>query len=217
MCAVDFRREIILTSLHMDVGWAYADMLMVGVFANPHAPDAGPAASIEEWRSHFGAWCINSSPLILSCDLTNSTTVDSIWPFIANPVAIEINQAWNGHPGRRLSSNDFKNSLNTSPAGNANGEPSAWQAWAKPLPGRRVAVLVVSMARLGSASSPGPTLNLSQIAPTLQCEKAECSIADVWLYGSKVGVTNNGTHNVGTIAPHDSKFLIISAMDADVA
>ena len=39
---------------------------MIGVFANPHAPSAGPAASVAEWRSHFGAWAINSSPLVLS-------------------------------------------------------------------------------------------------------------------------------------------------------
>jgi hypothetical protein len=72
--------------------WAYADMLMVGVFANEHAPTAGPAASVAEWRSHFGAWAINSSPLILSFDLTNATTMDAVWPFIANPAAIAINQ-----------------------------------------------------------------------------------------------------------------------------
>jgi hypothetical protein len=29
-------------------------MLMVGVFANEHAPTAGAAASVNEWRSHFG-------------------------------------------------------------------------------------------------------------------------------------------------------------------
>ena len=36
---------------------SYADMLMVGVFANQWAPTAGRAASVQEWRSHFGAWC----------------------------------------------------------------------------------------------------------------------------------------------------------------
>ena len=35
--------------------WAYADMLMVGVHANPFAPKAGAAATFAEWRSHFGA------------------------------------------------------------------------------------------------------------------------------------------------------------------
>lgn len=50
-----------------------ADMLMVGVFANPAAPKAGPPHTVQEWRSHFGAWCINSSPLVLSFNLTNVT------------------------------------------------------------------------------------------------------------------------------------------------
>ena len=63
---------------------------MVGVFASTYAPDAGPAASPTEWRSHFGAWAIVSSPLILSFDLTNETTMASVWPFISNVEAIGV-------------------------------------------------------------------------------------------------------------------------------
>lgn len=50
--------------------WAYADMLMVGVEATDYAPNVGPPATVAEWRSHFGAWAINSSPLVLSFDLS---------------------------------------------------------------------------------------------------------------------------------------------------
>ena len=45
---------------------ADADMLMVGVFANPAAPSAGPPHSFEEWRSHFGA-CEYSCPACPVC------------------------------------------------------------------------------------------------------------------------------------------------------
>merc|ERR1719262_1932585 len=53
-----------------------------------------------EDRSHFGAWVITSSPLILGYDLNDEATTDKIWEIISNKEAIAINQAWAGHPGR---------------------------------------------------------------------------------------------------------------------
>jgi len=69
--------------------WAYPDMLEVGV----------PGLTFNEWRTHFGAWCIVSSPLILSHNTTNDEVSDQIWPIIANTEAIAINQAWAGDSG----------------------------------------------------------------------------------------------------------------------
>ena len=45
------------------------------------------------------AWCIVSSPLILSHDTTNATVTDEIWPIISNTEAIAVNQAWAGDSG----------------------------------------------------------------------------------------------------------------------
>ena len=52
-----------------------------------------------ESRSHFAAWCIVSSPLFLSHDLTDQKTNDELWPILGNPEAIAVNQAWAGHAG----------------------------------------------------------------------------------------------------------------------
>jgi hypothetical protein len=68
--------------------WAYPDMLEVGNMPS-HIED----------RSHFGAWCITSSPLILGHDITNTTLNDQIWDIVGNTEAIDVNQAWYGHPG----------------------------------------------------------------------------------------------------------------------
>ena len=46
-----------------------------------------------EDRSHFGAWCVSSSPLILGLDLTDSEKVDGVWDLITNREAIAVNQA----------------------------------------------------------------------------------------------------------------------------
>eukprot|EP00730_Choanoeca_flexa_P004622 TRINITY_DN11751_c0_g1_i1.p2 TRINITY_DN11751_c0_g1~~TRINITY_DN11751_c0_g1_i1.p2 ORF type:complete len:545 (+),score=102.13 TRINITY_DN11751_c0_g1_i1:3443-5077(+) len=73
--------------------WAYPDMLEVGRLA-----------SFNEDRSHFGAWCIVSSPLILGFDLTNADTYTRVWSIISNTEAIQVNQQWAGHPGFLASS-----------------------------------------------------------------------------------------------------------------
>lgn len=57
-------------------------------------------ANDAEDRTHFGAWVITSSPLILGYDLNDDSVTDRIWDIISNKEAIAINQAWAGHPGR---------------------------------------------------------------------------------------------------------------------
>ena len=73
--------------------WAYPDMLEVG-----NMP------TFNESRSHFGAWCIVSAPLILGHDLANTTLNAEIWPIITNKHAIAVSKSWAGHPGSLISS-----------------------------------------------------------------------------------------------------------------
>jgi len=47
-----------------------------------------------ESRSHFAAWAIVSSPLILGFDLTNLTKMRTAWPVISNAEVIEMSQTW---------------------------------------------------------------------------------------------------------------------------
>jgi len=78
--------------------WAYPDMMEVGRMAN-----------YNEDRSHFGAWVITSSPLILGYDLNDESVTDKIWDIISNQEAIAINQQWEGHPGRLVKEWDPSN------------------------------------------------------------------------------------------------------------
>ena len=50
-----------------------------------------------EERTHFGLWCMLSSPLVLGFDLNNSETMDRVWPIITNTEAIAIDHAWAVH------------------------------------------------------------------------------------------------------------------------
>ena len=53
-------------------------------------------------RAHFGAWCVVSAPLILGLDLTDNDVLTAVMPIISNGEALEVNQAWAGHPGRLI-------------------------------------------------------------------------------------------------------------------
>ena len=88
---------------------AYPDMLEVGNFGldtSPLPESASQAVremrahanelAVTESKTHFYAWCIVSSPLILGLDLLDSERVDSVWSIISNTEAIAVNQAWAG-------------------------------------------------------------------------------------------------------------------------
>lgn len=74
------------------------DMLEVGCEHGPGGED-DPGLSYVEARTHFGAWAIVSSPLILSHDTTDDEVTDQIWSIIANTEVIAVNQAWAGDSG----------------------------------------------------------------------------------------------------------------------
>ena len=107
-------------------------MLEVGNFRGDD-----PLRTHEE-RSHFGLWVIVSSPLILGFNLSDRTTMDRVWPIITNQEAIAIDQAWAGLPGT------LHKVLRSSKGSNGDGDGSV-ELWAKPLPGQRVAVLVLNV------------------------------------------------------------------------
>jgi hypothetical protein len=70
--------------------WAYPDMLMVGV---GHPPN-NYGLTVAETRSHFAAWAIVSSPLILSHDVNDDEVTDRIWDIISNRDVLAVNQAY---------------------------------------------------------------------------------------------------------------------------
>ena len=173
--------------------WAYADMLMVGVGESARTPGVGKPLSVAEWRSHFGAWAVNSSPLILSFDLANETVLDSVWPFVTNMEAIAVNQAWSGHPGAVLPLDES--------GGVAVGSHNA-SAWAKPLPGGGVAVVLVNMREAGAidVDLAVPSALSPALPPT-------ASVRDVWAHAD-AGAAVAGTFAVRGLEPHDSRFLV---------
>jgi len=158
--------------------WAYPDMLEVGNIQGPLA--------VNESRSHFGMWCILSSPLILGLDLTDNATVDSVWDIITNREAIAVNQAWAGHPGRFVWQSTMPN----------------FKIWSKRLPGGDQAVLLVSeeIKGLFGAVIPMALLGLR--------EDITYTARDVWNHAALPTVSGNWS--VANIYPHDSVFVVFT-------
>eukprot|EP01052_Picozoa_sp_SAG31_P016965 SAG31_NODE_1143_length_9694_cov_5.541011_2_plen_183_part_00 len=96
--------------------------------------EVGRLKNYYESRTHFSAWAIMSSPLILSFDLREDKVMDEMWPIISNRDVIAVNQRWAGSPGNRLA---------VTGAVNGNVGNSS-QIWSKPLGNLSHAVLFMS-------------------------------------------------------------------------
>lgn len=58
--------------------------------------EVGNLANATEDRTHFSAWCIVSSPLILSFNLSDPLRMDRAWPIVTNHRLLAVNQMWAG-------------------------------------------------------------------------------------------------------------------------
>ena len=113
--------------------WAYPDMLQVGCKGGAGG-SADTGLTFAEARTHFGGWCVTSSPLILSHDLTDENVADEVWDIISNREAIAINQAYAGESGSMFLSSHKKVNIKGFTDNGVLGSPvilHSWQQWAK--------------------------------------------------------------------------------------
>eukprot|EP00483_Globobulimina_turgida_P011618 UN11640 len=128
--------------------WAYPDMLEVGNFGYQY--NATPKAMDQ---THFSAWCIVSSPLILGFDVLNNTKMDQFWEIITNDEVLSVSQSWAGHPGRQIDSasmtitydgmNEYEDHSDGKIAPTAI-DMNVYEIWAKPQPNNTFAVLLMN-------------------------------------------------------------------------
>lgn len=166
--------------------------------------------SLVEQATHFHAWAIASSPLVLSHDVTDSAISDAVWPLISNPEVLEVNSAWAGHSG-----SPFYNSnatIDTLRLWNccedwqgAKGPPTipSEQYWYKPLKtdGTRTAVLLMNH---GDATS-DLSLTFADI-PGVKC--TTCHVRDI-VARKDLGTFTN-TYIAQSVESHAASFLMIS-------
>jgi len=184
--------------------WAYPDMLEIG----------NGQLTYPESRSHFGAWCVVSAPLILGFDLTNNQKMDQVWDIITNTEAIEVSQTWAGHPGRLLSQASEKiklvvpytirdierlERLDISHTDHHFSVVGAWQIWSKKLANGAQAALLVNT---GSAST---TISL-HLADLGFSSTQKVTLRSLWDH-KDIGVMNDAETYSVTLAAHDSSFV----------
>jgi alpha-galactosidase len=159
--------------------------------------------TLTESRSHFGAWCIVSSPLILSHDLNDQATGDAIWPIISNTEALAVNQAWAGFSGSVFKQANATVEMGTNLKGEKLEAVPLWQMFYKPVQANGASTAVLVMNHDTNANS--FTINFSDI-PGVTC--TTCNVRDLWAHQNLGSFT--GSWSVQNLASHDSVFLMIT-------
>jgi alpha-galactosidase len=189
--------------------FAYPDMLEVGITNMQHL--GVPPLNLYESRSHFGAWCIVSSPLILGFDLGNQTLLDSLWPIVANAEALAINSDYAGESGNRF----FTSSDVTlfAPCGwwAANCTFPTTQYWSKLLSNGDVAVLLMN----NGDTAADLALEFHNVPSLVMPQGSQASLRDVWSR-TTLG-TFDGSYVAKGVASRDSVFLRISPKTSEKA
>ena len=153
--------------------WAYPDMLECGI---TNTQSAEPPLSFVESRTHFGAWAIVSSPLVLGMNLSDSVTMDAVWPIISNTEAIAINQEYAGFSGTRFYESPELTFF--SPCGwwLPNCTYASIMHWYKPLPNGDTAVLLMN-----NGDTPATlTLEWDTVPGLLSPQGTTVGVRDVW-------------------------------------
>ena len=155
-------------------------MLEVGNFGfEVSSSSSQNALAFAESCTHFGAWCVSSSPLVLGLDATDTDRLAAVWPVLSNTEAIDVNQQWAGHPGTL-----------------AKGD-ATFQLWTKPLPGGNTAALLFNKGT-----------EILNVSVSLQTDLGLARVGgarDIWRHQD---VTLDGDVWEVALAAHDSEFLV---------
>ena len=172
--------------------WNYGDMLQVCGYGKGRTPGGG--MSLAEYRAHYSVWAILASPLVLGTDLRSlASDHPDCLALLLNKDIVAVNQDAGGLPPRLVAQ--------TPPFGSAAATTLAitMQAFARPLSGGRLAVLL---------------LNRAPAAARLSASWAELGIAagrraavyDVLTHASRGAVAGSFQADVPS---HDVAFVIL--------
>lgn len=156
-------------------------MMEIGNFCSDPTPSG---KCFNEERSHFGMWCIVSSPLVLGFNMSDQDRMNRVWPIITNREAIAVDHAWAGLPGTL-----FKTLLN-----------DTLEVWSKPLPDQQVAVLVLNVG-------PGNVTTTLSVADDVPGKTKGAQYRSIW---DKADVLIHGGTVPVSLTSHDSLFAVFS-------
>lgn len=208
--------------------WAYPDMLQIGVRHHSRKEDGmlllGDVIGLTkaESRTHFGAWCIVSSPLTLGHDVHDKEVNDHIWEIISNREAIAVNQAYDGDSGgvyytsttmiciMPWTGNECNHTSLAMDTSSRNLEGTitvpSYRYLSKPLGGGRVAALLIN----SKEEADNLTAKFADI-PGLSCS-TNYTVRNIWTH------SDEGTHKSSwstMVGGHDAAFITVGCASGD--
>ena len=172
-----------------------------------------PLTKIEA-RSHFGAWCIVSSPLVLGMDLTDAKTLDLHWDTITNIDAIEVNQDYAGFSGSRFAKSEELTTFTAcewGPVQNRSDGSCAYattMSWYKPLSGRDSRGSTMAVLLMNNGAKPATLGFAFDAVPGLTAGEG-CAVYDIWSRRS-LGFVPGPKFKIDAVQSRDSVFLTLS-------
>jgi hypothetical protein len=115
-------------------------------------------------------------------------------PYVGNKEAIAVNQVWAGDPGRLLA---------------GVGTNLGYEVWYKHLGKGSTAFLVINTGE----AAPVKDIVVSLSDGTAITCPGGCAVRDVWALKDQPTIPKNGVElPIGTVAPHDSVFLVVTTV-----
>ena len=173
-----------------------------------------PPLTPTEARSHFGAWCVVSSPLVLSFDFANASLLDEHWATVTNRDALAVNAAWAGASGSLFAAAEEVTIY--TPCGFKRGSSCqwpSWWSWAKPLPATDARGSVMAVLLMNNGDAPA-TLRFEFREVFGGRNVSACDVYDVWRRSAAThGRVSGGGFIAQNVQPRDSVFLTLSRCD----
>ena len=236
----NLNRSIALLDANLSVPgcWGYLDMLEVGVTntqfiqpgkhmnCGPDGEDKCKPLSVIEAQTHFGAWAILSSPLVLGFDLGDAEQMSLHLPTITNREVIQINQDYHGFAGSRFyqSEDDLVEFEACGWGASFPGRTNASCAWPrfmtlyKPLSGTDargsiMAVLLMNNGEEAAASLGFAWTDVPGLSKVPGIEKGGCVVFDVWRQES-LGRVKGPKFAVENVEARGSAFVTLAECGA---
>eukprot|EP00054_Salpingoeca_dolichothecata_P036407 m.274035 g.274035 ORF g.274035 m.274035 type:complete len:320 (+) comp66966_c0_seq1:320-1279(+) len=199
----------ITNNLHLTNHWNENKLTGPGCFPYPDMLEVGVTAvlvpgvrtlNFEEAQTHFGAWCIVSSPLTLSMDLRDAKVMQEVLPIITNKEALNISQTWVGDSGTLIDNSTQMINLTHCSYPNHTCTHPVWSVWRKVLGTNRVAAMAIN----NREEAAPVTVRLSKVLEA--CGASPCTIRDVWQHKDLGAFAGNFTVHLKS---HASALLIV--------
>jgi len=185
----------------LDVG-LYPDMLEVG---QTNSQGFMPLLNFTEARTHFAAWAIVSSPLILGFELLNATAMDLVWPIITNREVLQVNQRWAGWSGSAFFSSPEKTHFSLCHWERTPCDIPTIQYLYKPQPNDQVAVLLMN-----NGETPRDLLLEFHLIPLIK-KSGQYRLRNLWDRKDIPG-TFAGSYLAKQVISHDAIFLLVTPL-----